>query len=564
MPERGPGARFAALVQGPDHEIALDEGALLIAAHVHPSVDIPTRLADLDELAGSVDDASATAVARALFVPDLRPASDRLTVPFTGNTVDYYDPANSYLDDVLDRRLGIPITLSVLMIEVGRRAGVALHGVGMPGHFLVGAGPDEFYDPFHGGARLDAAVCAHLFARVHGAAEGFHDDYLLPVGARAVLDRMLANLQQTFLVRATGCRGVADPAAPRVPGALPRAPERARGAARPAGPVLGGRRGVRRARRRAHGQRVRRGRSRRRAARAPAPIDALSSCPQRGSRQTDGVLRTRREMLALMGGVGAAVVIGGCGDGGSSSATGTTRATGVSAGPATTTTGAPAPTTTTAAATTASAVDRIPQETGGPYPADGSNGPNVLAAERHRARRHPVELRSSATASPTGSRSRSTLTLVDVDTGGVPLDGAAVYLWHCDIDGGYSMYSQGVTDENYLRGVQAADATARSRSPASSPPRTRVAGRTSTSRSTRPSPAATGGGNQARDVTARAARGRVRRRCTPPTATSASVRNLARTSLDTDNVFSDGHDLQLASVTGSPSSGYTASLTVGV
>ena len=58
MPERGPGARFAAFVQGPDHEIALDEGALLIAAHAHPSVDIPTRLADLDELAGSVDDAT--------------------------------------------------------------------------------------------------------------------------------------------------------------------------------------------------------------------------------------------------------------------------------------------------------------------------------------------------------------------------------------------------------------------------------------------------------------------------------------------------------------------------
>ena len=80
-----------------------------------------------------------------------------VTEGFNGNTTDYGDPRNSYLDDVLDRRLGIPITLSVVMIETARRCGLPAHGVGMPGHFLVGGGAGEWFDPFHQGARLDLA-----------------------------------------------------------------------------------------------------------------------------------------------------------------------------------------------------------------------------------------------------------------------------------------------------------------------------------------------------------------------------------------------------------------------
>ena len=184
--------RFTALVRAPDNEVALDAGALLIAEHAHPQLDVDVRLAQLDALADAVDDGTADAVAHALFTA--APA-------FAGNTVDYYDPANSYLDDVLDRRLGIPITLSVLMIEVGRRAGVALHGVGMPGHFLVGAGSGAYYDPFHGGGRLDAEGCAELFATLHGSREAFGVELLAPTRSRAVLDRMLTNLQQTLLER---------------------------------------------------------------------------------------------------------------------------------------------------------------------------------------------------------------------------------------------------------------------------------------------------------------------------------------------------------------------------
>ena len=91
---------------------------------------------------------------------------------FAGNTTDYGDPRNSFLPDVIERRLGLPITLSVLMIEVGRRIGVGLHGVGMPGHFLVGVDgdPDAFIDPFHAGARARRSRVSRALRRVHGTA----------------------------------------------------------------------------------------------------------------------------------------------------------------------------------------------------------------------------------------------------------------------------------------------------------------------------------------------------------------------------------------------------------
>ena len=268
-------------------------------------------------------------------------------------------------------------------------------------------------------------------------------------------------------------------------------------------------------------------------------------------------------MLALMGGVGAAVVIGGCGDGGSSSATGTTRRN-------------------RRVGRTGDHHDRRPGaddhdgrrdcgERRRPDPArDGWSlpgrrveRPERAGAERRRARRHPLELRELLDRRRPGVPLTIDLTLVDVDGGGVPLEGAAVYLWHCDSDGGYSMYSQGAADENYLRGVQAADAdgtvTFISIFPAA------YSGRWPHIHFQvyRDVAAATGGGTKL--VTSQLAL--PEDVCDAVFATDgygASVSNLSRTSLDTDNVFSDGHDLQLASVTGSPSSGYTASLTVGV
>jgi len=186
-----PTARFTELVARRESEIPLDEAALLVAAHVHRGVDVVARLAQLDALA-----------ARAGGVADAATLAHRLFVDegFTGNRSDYGDPLNSCLDAVLDRRLGLPITLSVLMIEVGRRLGIRVRGVGMPGHFLVGAGAAEWYDPFNSGVRLDFDGCAARFAEVHPGASLRPRD-LAPVGNLAILERMLGNLQTTLAER---------------------------------------------------------------------------------------------------------------------------------------------------------------------------------------------------------------------------------------------------------------------------------------------------------------------------------------------------------------------------
>jgi regulator of sirC expression with transglutaminase-like and TPR domain len=185
--------RFAVLVGSDDDDIPLDEACALVAAHARPELDVDGLLARLDELAAPFSGTGADDLARYLFVE----------LGFAGNTHDYGDPRNSYLDEVLDRRLGIPISLSILMIEVGRRVGIALAGVGMPGHFLVGVrdDPGTWYDPFHAGQRLDEAGCEARYRELFGADASFDPATLRPIGSRAVLRRVLANLERSLLRR---------------------------------------------------------------------------------------------------------------------------------------------------------------------------------------------------------------------------------------------------------------------------------------------------------------------------------------------------------------------------
>ena len=124
--------------------------------------------------------------------------------------------------------------------------------------------------------------------------------------------------------------------------------------------------------------------------------------------------------------------------------------------PSTSTT-ATSTTATTTAATGGSALTEIPEETAGPYPGDGSNGPDVL--EQSGVVRSDIRssFGTSTTTAP-GVPMALTLTVLDLAGGGAPLAGAAVYAWHCTADGRYSMYSQGVEQENFLRGVQVTDA----------------------------------------------------------------------------------------------------------
>ena len=213
--------------------------------------------------------------------------------------------------------------------------------------------------------------------------------------------------------------------------------------------------------------------------------------------------------------------------------------------------------------TSASAADgEIPEETAGPYPGDGSNGPNVLT-ESGVVRSDLTKSFGAASGVATGVPATVEMTLLDVAGGGSPLAGAAIYLWHCDSSGRYSLYDQEVSGENYLRGVQESDAngkvTFETIFPAAYDGRwphihfevyesldaaTSAGAKLHTSQIALPQDA-----------------------CEAVYATDGyeqSATNLAQTSLDTDMVFSDGYKSQLATTSGSVDTGIAIKLNVGV
>jgi regulator of sirC expression with transglutaminase-like and TPR domain len=194
--------RFAELVRHRDHDVPLAEAALEIARPEYPALDVPAYLAVIDELAR--DAASADPGPGAPLRARLRALNDLLfgREGYAGDRRREDDPRNSYLHEVIDRRLGLPVTLSVLYLEVGRRLGLPLAGIGMPAHFLVGAtGEDRglYVDPFEGGAFLDEAGCA---ARLREASDGRLDmqpEFLTPTPTRRIIDRILHNLKSTYV-----------------------------------------------------------------------------------------------------------------------------------------------------------------------------------------------------------------------------------------------------------------------------------------------------------------------------------------------------------------------------
>ncbi|HET9441676.1 MAG TPA: transglutaminase-like domain-containing protein [Acidimicrobiales bacterium] len=192
-----PTERFAELVNRPEDVLAksLDEAALLVAAHARPGLEL-----DVDAYLSRLDDLAAACAA-----PVLEELLTHLFLVegFRGNTHEYYDPRNSYLDEVLDRRLGIPLTLGVVLIEVGRRLGIELAGVAMPRHFMVRlpGEPVVLIDPFDGGRIMTGADCEARFRATTGGDVPFDPAYLEPVGPVAILRRMLANLRQIHASR---------------------------------------------------------------------------------------------------------------------------------------------------------------------------------------------------------------------------------------------------------------------------------------------------------------------------------------------------------------------------
>lgn len=194
-----PRARFAAAVQAPDEAIDLAEAALLIAAEAYPGLDLDRYRARLDALgdgARASIDAAGSDEARVRALIRYLAREQR----FTGNQDDYYDRRNSFLNEVLDRRTGIPITLGVVYIEVARRAGLTVRGVGFPGHFLAKyeGGSEIVFDPFFG-LLLTEAQCARRLQAVLGTDAPFDRRYLRIATAKEILVRMLRNLKQVFL-----------------------------------------------------------------------------------------------------------------------------------------------------------------------------------------------------------------------------------------------------------------------------------------------------------------------------------------------------------------------------
>lgn len=185
-----PAVAFAALVTGPPPKLHLDRACALMAG-AFTGVDRTDQvMAELDQLAALVAE------------PSLRGVLAAMRGRITGNRQDYYDPRNSFIDEVLRRGLGLPITLSVVAIEIGRRSDVPIVGIGLPGHFMVReAAHDVYGDPFHEGAVYDRSGIVTAWHRLVGGDQGFDELFLAPVSERTILIRMLNNLRAVYLRR---------------------------------------------------------------------------------------------------------------------------------------------------------------------------------------------------------------------------------------------------------------------------------------------------------------------------------------------------------------------------
>jgi regulator of sirC expression with transglutaminase-like and TPR domain len=207
---------FAAVVCDGDR-CDLGRAALEIARIEYPDLVAEDSLRELDALA----DAIRPRLARRRVVDDVAVVTAYLfdECGFRGDTESYYDPRNSFLNDVLARRRGIPITLSVLMMETSARLGLTVEGVGFPGHFLVRVAGDEapvLLDPFFGGRAVGRDELRERLRAFYGATAGHGEDLqrMLPqalqtTGATGILGRMLANLLRIYLDREDRARALA-------------------------------------------------------------------------------------------------------------------------------------------------------------------------------------------------------------------------------------------------------------------------------------------------------------------------------------------------------------------
>jgi regulator of sirC expression with transglutaminase-like and TPR domain len=182
--------------------VDLPRAALCFAREIaYPALDLSQSLAILDQLAAWAGEV----------IPTDRPAILRgrdlahflfIRFGFRGNAQAYEDPRNSYLNEVLDRRLGIPISLSVVFMALAQRLDLQAYGVGLPGHFIVAIQDPlgvAYFDPFHEGRQLTVEDCAQLVQATAGLGDPFQPEWLRPTAPLDILARMLNNLRNTYL-----------------------------------------------------------------------------------------------------------------------------------------------------------------------------------------------------------------------------------------------------------------------------------------------------------------------------------------------------------------------------
>ena len=192
---------FQELVTLPDGAVPLAEAALLMACEEYPQLEISPYLDRLDHIADLVRPKLYSGISALDTIETLNEVLFGIE-GFRGNTENYNDPRNSFFNDVLERRVGIPITLSAVYLEVARRISFPIFGVGMPGHFLVKYGDrtqEFFLDPFNGGQILTREDCGRRFADMFGNDQEFSERMLDVVSPRQMLFRMLNNLKTIYL-----------------------------------------------------------------------------------------------------------------------------------------------------------------------------------------------------------------------------------------------------------------------------------------------------------------------------------------------------------------------------
>ena len=191
------------MVSQPDEAIDIVVAALLIAQEEYPELDIDSYLRQLDDMAIAIT---------ALLPEERYPLRVINTINhylydqlgFVGNTDDYYNPCNSFLNEVLDQRKGIPLTLSLVYLELAKRLDFPMVGVDMPAHFLIRPNlPDiEFLvDPFHGGEVMFVDDCQKRLKEIYGQPIALTSDFLSPSTPRRFLARMLSNLKMVYLTQ---------------------------------------------------------------------------------------------------------------------------------------------------------------------------------------------------------------------------------------------------------------------------------------------------------------------------------------------------------------------------